>query len=153
MAMAKICAASCAQGADCNSGCCLPLSPGPGGACAPPSYCAPPAPTAGCAQLILQGEDGQYLGDATSNQFAPNGVCNTQGLYGGQLGTDSIYNPFGIYGSQSGALSAYDQFTTTPPHLECATTSEALNFVSKNTFLPNVIDPDDLCATLQAAGL
>jgi hypothetical protein len=107
----------------------------------------------GCTQLVLVGDDGTFLGDATSNQFAANGVCNSQGLYGGQFGPDSIYNQFGTYGSQFAPLSAYNQSTSTPPHLECAATSEALNFVTKNMFLPNPIDPDSLCSTLQASGL
>jgi hypothetical protein len=98
------------------------------------------------------GADGTFLGDAASNMFAVNGVCNQFSQYGSQFSTTSIFNQFGTYGSQFSTLSAYDLFTTTPPLLFCATTLQRLNPVSKNTVLLNAIDPDLLCATLAAAG-
>ena len=107
----------------------------------------------GCTNLTLVGNDGRFLGHATSNQFDAQGVCDTFSPYGGQFGADSIHNQFGTYGSMFSVLSAYDQFTVTPPHLLCASTGVTLNYVSKNSFLPNAIDPDALCFVLQAAGL
>jgi len=116
------------------------------------AYCATPVPVVGCANLAVYGNDGQFLGDASSNQFDAQGVCDTFGVYGSAFGADSIHNQFGTYGSAFSVFSAYDQFTTTPPQLYCVTTATAWNFVSKNSFLPNAIDPDALCSVLSAAG-
>lgn len=134
------------------SGCCVALAPGPGAVCGPASYCASPAPAFGCANLTLVGNDGRFLGKATSNQFDAQGVCNAFSPYGSPFAADSIHNQFGIYGSAFSLLSAYDQFSFTPPHLFCVATARVLNFVSKNSFLPNAIDPDLLCAVLAANG-
>jgi len=150
-AMLTVCAAPCTAGTQCSSGCCVPDASG-GSVCAPPSYCAAPAPTAGCANLVLIAADGQYLGDASSSHSAAEGICNTSSPYGNQSGSFDIHNTFSVYGSQYSLLSAYSPSTTTPPRLLCMTTSRYWNYVSKNTHLPNVLDPDLLCSTLAAAG-
>jgi hypothetical protein len=144
-----ICSARCLFNTDCLSGCCAPLQNG-GSICAAAAFCPPPR----CANLQLKAPDGTYLGDATSNPFAANGVCNVNGLYGSMFGVFSIHNSSGLYGSSFGINSAYNAFSISPPFLFCATTRQTLNQVSKNQFLAslNVIDPDQLCATLAAAG-
>jgi hypothetical protein len=79
-------------------------------------------------------------------------VCDTFGVYGSPYGADSIHNQFGNYGSEYSVLSAYSQFTVTPPQLVCVSTGLVLNYVSKNSALPNAIDPDSLCNALAASG-
>ncbi|HMC58266.1 MAG TPA: hypothetical protein VKJ01_03645 [Candidatus Solibacter sp.] len=137
------------------SGCCAPLVSGAGAVCAPVSNCAPPGVSLppGCGRLILRGNDGQFLGAATGNQFASDGVCNQFTSYGSQFSSTSIFDQFSTYGSAFSVLSAYDQFTVTPPFLQCETSLAMLNQVSKNSFLAGRIDPDVLCSTLTASGL
>jgi hypothetical protein len=149
----SVCAATCTAGTQCNSGCCAPLSNDPAKVCSPPSACAaPPAPTT-CGRTILRGTDGQFLGLATSNKFATDGVCNMFSQYGSQYSTTSIFNKFGTYGSEFSTFSAYNRFTVTPPYLACEDSGKKLQQVTKNTILVNGIDPDALCAALAAAGL
>lgn len=47
----------------------------------------------------IYSEDGQYLGDASANQFDKNSVSNPFGKYGNPQNRDSINNPQGRYGS------------------------------------------------------
>jgi hypothetical protein len=110
-------------------------------------------PVAGCSgTLVLVADDGKFLGNASSNMLAADGVCNEFSNYGGQFGADSIFNEFGMYGSQFGSLSAYDEFTSTPPFLFCPGANVRLNPVTKNNVLGGAIDPDVLCLVLEANG-
>ena len=47
---------------------------------------------------------------------------------------------------------SYNEFTSTPPRLVCEDSGTVLNPVTKNTFLPDAIDPDELCETLAENG-
>ena len=172
----NVCASDCSTNSDCLSQCCFALNSGQH-VCAPSSLCAPlptfgdagvlpgagvplpPAPGSGrpltpittCNTLTLVADDGQYLGVASSNAFASDGVCNEFSSYGNQFGADSIHNEFGTYGSEFSSMSAYNEFTSTPPRLRCES-GDLLNPVTKNQFLPGAIDPDVLCETLAANG-
>jgi hypothetical protein len=143
---------TCTVDSECDTVCCLPID-AETSACAPASLCtAPPAPI-GCGQLVLLANDGTFLGDATSNQFATDGVCNEFSQYGSPFAATSIFNEFGQYGSPFAASSAYNDFTSTPPVLYCSGNDTVLNPVSKNTFIAGAIDPDVLCAVLAQNGL
>lgn len=142
---------SCAVNQDCDTGCCVPVD-ADASACAPASFCAS-APSVVCSDLVVVADDGTYLGEATSNEFAVDGVCNDFSQYGSEFSSTSIFNDFSTYGSQFSSLSAYNQFTSTPPVLYCISTDTVLNAVSKNTFVAGSIDPDLLCAVLAANGL
>ena len=109
-------------------------------------------PASACTMLVLVGDDGTFLGNASSSTFASDGVCNEFSSYGSEYGSSSIFNDYGTYGSAYSAKSAYNEYTSTPPRLYCASTDEVLNPVSKNTFLPGAIDPDRLCDVLAANG-
>jgi hypothetical protein len=141
----------CTGNEQCASQCCLSIDM-QNAACAPAALCAPPASVA-CTNVVLLANDGTFLGQATSNTFATDGVCNEFSQYGSQFAATSIFNEFGQYGGQFSSLSAYNQFTTTPPVLYCVMTDTVLNPVSKNTILIGAIDPDALCAVLAANGL
>jgi hypothetical protein len=145
-------AETCAIDTDCDTGCCLAVD-AETSLCAPVDLCAAPPPAAGCGDLVLVANDGTYLGDATSNQFAVDGVCNEFSQYGSQFAATSIFNEFGQYGSPFAALSAYNELTSTPPVLYCSGDETVLNAVSKNTLLAGAIDPDLLCAVLAQNGL
>lgn len=125
--------------------------------CGPPVFCEappePPPPPSGCGTLVLVGDDGQFLGVATSNEFATDGVCNRFSLYGSDFATNGIFNQFSQYGSQFSQLSAYNQFTSTPPVLFCDASGEPVAYVTKNALLSPRVDPDQLCAALAQAGL
>lgn len=109
-------------------------------------------PITTCAKPTLVGDDGKYLGIASSDRYETDGVCNEYSNYGSQYGTDSIHNKYGNYGSEYATTSAYDPYTTTPPHLRCES-GMLLNPVTKNKYLADAIDPDVLCDTLAANGL
>jgi hypothetical protein len=47
----------------------------------------------------IYSEDGEYLGDASANQYDKNSVSNPYGKYGSPYEKDSINNPQGRYGS------------------------------------------------------
>lgn len=143
---------TCTVDDDCATQCCLPVDADTL-ACAPADLCAAPPPAVGCGELVLLANDGTYLGDATSNTFAADGVCNEFSQYGSHFAASSIFNEFGLYGSPFAALSAYNEFTSTPPVLYCSGDDTILNPVSKNTLLAGAIDPDFLCAVLAQNGL
>jgi hypothetical protein len=105
-----------------------------------------------CPDLKVVGADGKDLGDATSNQFAPNGVCNTVGIHGSTVSPTSIYDSVGVYGSTVSPLSAYSTITSTPPELYCVSSDQVVAAVSKNTIILGAIDPDKLCDVLAANG-
>jgi hypothetical protein len=144
-------AETCRVSSDCATVCCLPIDERTS-VCAPTSACAT-TPALACPDLVLQASDGTFLGDATSDEVAVNGVCNPIGSYGSQISPTSIFNPVGSYGSQLGEQSAYNEFSTTPPVLFCPSTASTLNLVSKNAFLTGALDPDLLCAVLAENGL
>jgi hypothetical protein len=162
----SICSDQCARGDDCLTGCCIELTTGES-ACAAIQLCSPPpnsgtrpipppahgtlVPITTCSTLALIADDDQFLGNASSNRYATDGICNEFSQYGSEFGSHSIHNEFGTYGGEFSNLSAYNKFTNTPPHLRCENGSE-LNPVTKNQFLAGVIDPDVLCETLASNG-
>lgn len=163
--VANVCMSDCVSNDGCESDCCYSLDSGKK-VCAAPILCEPPpggsVPGAGpgtgsltpittCTKLSLVGDDGQFLGVASSNTFATDGVCNEFSQYGNEFGSNSIHNEFGQYGGEFSSKSAYNQFTSTPPRLRCESGAQ-LNPVTKNKFLADAIDPDVLCPTLAANG-
>jgi hypothetical protein len=105
-----------------------------------------------CKSLVLIADDGTFLGEASSKPYESNGVCNPYSLYGSAYGKYSIFNETGVYGSDDATTSAFNEFGSRPPHLYCESTSESLNPITKNEFLPGAIDPDVLCQTLSSNG-
>jgi hypothetical protein len=147
-----VCAADCRRDDDCLSACCSLV--GDASVCAPSDACAARSdPASGaCAQLIVLAEDGTYLGRASSDPFASDGVCNSDSDYGDQDGADSIWNPHGRYGSADSADSAYSLDSGTPPTLYCESSGDLMNPVTKNSLIPDALDPDNLCDELAASG-
>lgn len=142
---------TCTVDSECDTVCCLPID-AETSACAPADLCEA-APVTDCTQLVLLAAEGSFLGEATSNAGAIDGVCNQFGQYGSDFSPTSIFNPFGLYGSPSAVFSAYNEFTTSPPALYCTGSEDPLNPVTKNALLAGAIDPDFLCAVLAQNGL
>ena len=67
--------------------------------------------------LIIQSEDGQYLGRLNDNPYDPESVSNPYGRYGSKYSPDSINNPYGRYGSEYSNKSPNNPYATEPPKL------------------------------------
>lgn len=106
----------------------------------------------GCASVILVGDDATFLGNARSSPVAADGVCNQVSPFGSSVGAKSIFNQVGTYGSPVSSFSAYSTITSTPPALLCEESGEILARVSKSGIVAGAVDPDELCAVLEANG-
>jgi hypothetical protein len=144
------CGAVCKSDSDCKEHCCLD------GACQPSWACGGAkcrgAICQGCSSVILVGDDATFLGNARASQVAADGVCNQVSPFGSPVGANSIFNQVGTYGSSVSSLSAYNTIASTPPALLCEETGEILARVSKNGMVAGAVDPDKLCAVLEASG-
>lgn len=58
----------------------------------------------------------EYLGDLSTNQFAPNSIANSFGA-GSPFSSNSVTNEFGIYGSPFSNQSATNPYATDAPRL------------------------------------
>jgi hypothetical protein len=153
-----ICAKTCSQDSECDSGCCASLAgSGADKVCAPQLYCRDDSALlplqVACSNPELIAGDGTYLGKATA-RFDSESVCNKSGEYGSFFGTNSIFNASGKYGG-FGQYSAYSTSAFYPPAIKCGSSSFAEAYVSKSTYQQNerVIDPDDLCTVLKLSNL
>jgi hypothetical protein len=147
-----VCAARCADHEYCVSYCCALLTDSLTAVCQPPSACDVGAD----CLVILVGDDGEFLGEATSNTLATDGVCNEFSSYGSEFSSTSIYNPYGSYGSAYNSLGAYNEYTSTPPFVYDECSGTIIAFVTVNEFLvttTELVHPDLLCAWLDAEGL
>jgi hypothetical protein len=63
----------------------------------------------------IYGQQGQYLGNLSSNRYDPNGTSNRYGRYGSRYSPGSINNPYGRYGSQYSNESANNPYATQAP--------------------------------------
>ncbi len=105
-----------------------------------------------CADLAVLSAGSVFLGRATSDATAVDGVCNPSGDYGNEFAPLSIFDKSSVYGGMYSPEGAYNATANKSPRLVCRTTGDSLASVSKNKYLPNAIDPDALCASLAAAG-
>jgi hypothetical protein len=65
----------------------------------------------------IYGQQVQYLGNLSSNQYDPNSTSNQYGRYGSEYSPDSINNPYGMYGSQYSNESANNPYATQAPKI------------------------------------
>ena len=68
-----------------------------------------------CYAVSLHAEDGTYLGELSSNPYAPNSTSNPYGRYGSRYSPTSINNPYGTYGSRYSPLSPNNPYATSVP--------------------------------------
>jgi hypothetical protein len=105
-----------------------------------------------CADLVVLSAGGIFLGRATSDPSAADGICNASGTYGNEFQPLSIFNKSNVYGGQFSPEGAYNASAKKSPVLLCRSTGEPMANVTKNTYQAYPIDPDLLCAALAAAG-
>ena len=149
---------SCATGNCCADSVCVPDEPSGGPRCLAPcefpercagcgNYCGADegASSLRCREPILLGKDGAYLGRAASATFAPEGVCNTNSLYGNSFGTYSIHNKNGSYGNTSSPQSPYNPNNFDGPAIACPDEQLVIAYVNTAGNGFNDVDPDELC--------
>lgn len=65
----------------------------------------------------LVGEDGEYLGNLSTNKYSPNSTGNPYGRYGSPYSPESITNPYSRYGSAYSPDGARNPYTSGGPRL------------------------------------
>ncbi len=65
--------------------------------------------------ILVDPNNGKYLGNLNSNPYDPNSVSNPYGRYGSKYSPDSVNNPYGQYGSPYSPNSANNPYTTGGP--------------------------------------
>lgn len=96
------------------------------------------------AQIIAN--DGTLLGIINTNRYDPNSISNPYGQ-GNRYKSTSILNPYGRYGGKSSNQSPFNQYTSTPPKI--VATNQVIGHLTKNKYVPNPLDPDELLAWLK----
>ena len=66
---------------------------------------------------VIIGNNGEYLGSFSANEYDPNSVSNPYGILGSQYSPKSINNPYGQYGSSYSPDGIANPFTTGGPKL------------------------------------
>jgi hypothetical protein len=105
-----------------------------------------------CDDLVVVSANGVFLGRATSDPTAADGVCNASGEYGNEFMPLSVFNTSNVYGGAYSPEGAYNASARVSPLLLCRTTGLPMGSITKNRYLANPIDPDELCASLAGAG-
>jgi hypothetical protein len=107
------------------------------------------APAAASAQSpgrvrMIFSTDGSstFLGYVNSDQYDPESICNSVGIYGSNSGL-GIYNPNSLAGSQYSNSSAYNPLAQDPPALVNGN-GTILGLITKNPNMPKAVDPDSL---------
>lgn len=90
--------------------------------------------------LYLLAENGQYLGEVTTNRDEETSLLNSYGPYGSRYSDTSIFNPYSEYGSRYGANSVNNPYASLPPKLYRA--GRAVVPVSKNPYISDRVDAD-----------
>ncbi len=83
-------------------------------------------------------DDGEYLGEYSSNSLDPDSVSNPIGQYGSEISLSSINNPIGQYGSSISSHSVNNPLATDTPKLY-SQDGAYLGKVSSNTLDPESI--------------
>ena len=65
--------------------------------------------------ILVDPNNGKYLGNLNSNRYDPNSVSNPYGRYGSPYSPDSINNPYGQYGSPYSPNSANNPYSSGGP--------------------------------------
>ena len=96
--------------------------------------------------FLIFAQDGQFLGEISSNRFAQNSISNQYGAYGSTYSSTSIFNDFSKYGGQFSAQSPFKQFATSPPIL--VSNDVAVAFLTVNQAKSPRVDPNGVKACL-----
>jgi hypothetical protein len=113
-----------------------------------------PIPSLGDLYLFAQDNDTTYLGLLTTNRYMSDSVFNRYGSYGSRYSATSIWNSYGCFGGAYSIYSAFNRYTTTPPmiiHVLHDSVS-LVGHVTKNNYVLNAVDPEDLYEVLKSVG-
>lgn len=92
-------------------------------------------------QTFLVGDDGQFLGKLTLNQYDSDSISNTYGSFGSPYSSTSIKNPFSQYGSPYSSLSPNNPYSSTPPIIYLK--GRQYGYLTKNKYKSGkILDPD-----------
>lgn len=92
-------------------------------------------------QSFLVGDDGQFLGKLTLNQYDLESITNKNGSFGSPYSSISINNPFSQYGSPYSSLSPNNPYTSTPPIIYFK--GRHYGYLTKNKYKSGkILDPD-----------
>lgn len=83
-------------------------------------------------------DEGEYLGQYSSNPYSSDSTSNPYGQYGSQYSSQSTNNPYGQYGSQYSSQSVNNPYTTDAPKLY-SSDGKYLGKVSSNPYDPDSI--------------
>lgn len=102
-------------------------------------------------ESFLVAEDGQFLGQISSNRFMSESVMNEFGSYGSRYSSTSIFNIYGNYGSEYSSLSPFNQNSNTPPSIYLR--GVHVGYLTVNHLMSNRLDPHDLFDYIKNNGL
>jgi hypothetical protein len=89
---------------------------------------------------IVVGQDGAFLGVVSSDQFAPNSICNELGSFGNSFSSTSVLNKYAQYGGTFSNLGAYNPNAQQPPLI--IQNGQPIALLTKNRRLQGGVDPD-----------
>lgn len=92
----------------------------------------------------LWAANGQFLGVLSSNQYDPNSICNSNGIYGSSWSNTSIRSEYGMYNSEYGIYSPYNPYSVQPPAIVFQ--NQIVLVVTRNRYAVTngvqIVDPD-----------
>ena len=65
--------------------------------------------------VLVDRQNGRYLGNYSNNRYDPNSTSNPYGQYGSRYSPNSVNNPYGQYGSRYSNDSANNPYATNAP--------------------------------------
>lgn len=102
-------------------------------------------------ESFLIANDGQFLGQLSSNHYISDSIMNEYGSYGSKYSSTSIFNQYGLYGSNYSNLSPFNQYTYTPPRIFLR--GNYFGYLTENKFIANRLDPHSLYDFIRNNGL
>jgi len=81
-------------------------------------------------------QDDQYLGELSTNPYAPNSTSNQFGQYGSPYSPNSINNPYGQYGNSFSSEGVSNPYSTSGPSL-FGQDGQYLGELNSNPYDPN----------------
>lgn len=102
---------------------------------------------AGDRRSYLLAQDGQFLGEISSDKFTQESISNRYGPFGSPYSPTSILNKYGSYGSPYGQHSPFNPYSTTPPKLFID--GHEIGVVTANKNVPNGIPVGSFMDTLE----
>jgi len=106
----------------------------------------------GMAALLngyILGDDGEYLGLITTDEFNRKSLLNEVGPHGSEVSPKSIFNEVGTYGSSVSPKSAFNDIASSPPRV-FTKDGVFVGFLTTNDVKNPRIDPRSLIGWLHS---